>query len=241
MNVILLKELKTFFGAFGVYIIATGFVVICSLFLWFFDNDFNVFNLGNAHLSSYFFIAPWVLMFLIPALTMGLMAEEKQMGTLDWLRGQPISTESILLGKYLAILVIIVFILIPTLIYLPTLQHFSLDKSIDSASILCGYLGLFFLASLFASIGLYISSISSNQVIAYVVTVIVCFLLYFGFQGIASYNLMGNFDYYIRQIGADYHLSSFVKGIIDSRDLIYFIGLDVLFLFMANLSFSEKK
>lgn len=233
MFTIFKKEIRSFFCSPGAYIVASIFILICSLFLWFFDNQYNIFNLGNASLSTFFFIAPWAMLFLIPALTMRQLAEEKQMGTLDWLMTQPIKLHHIILGKYLSVIVLIVFMLIPTLIYIFTLQHFSMDGKTDLGAIASGYIGLFLLSALFAAVGFAMSSATQNQVVAYVASVFICFALFYGFQGLASYNLLGSGDYYMQQIGAEFHYNSFLKGIIDSRDILYFVGFSGLFLYLT--------
>ena len=239
MFTLLKKEIRSFFGTPGSYIVASIFVLICALFLWFFDNEYNVFNLGNASLSTFFFIAPWAFLFLIPALTMRQFAEEKQMGTLEWLLTQPIRIENVILGKYVSVITLIAFMLISTLIFVLTVVHFSLNGQIDNGTVISGYLGLFLLGALFAAIGIAVSTFTQNQVVAYVGTVFICFLMFYGFQGLASYNLLGSLDYYMQQIGAEFHYNSFLKGIIDSRDLIYFISISGLFLCLSYFSLTQ--
>lgn len=236
MLTIFKKEISNYFGTPGAYLVASIFVLICSLFLWFFDNDYNIFNLGNASLSTFFFIAPWAFLLLIPALTMRQIAEEKQLGTLDWLMTQPLKLSHIVVGKYLSVLVLILFILIPTLIYVATVQHFSMDGGADVGTIFSGYIGLFLLGALFASIGILVSSITNSQVVAYVGTVFLCFVMYYGLSGLASYNLLGGMDYYVKQLGAEFHYNSFLKGIIDSRDIVYFVAISALFLWGSYFS-----
>lgn len=239
MLTILKKELTIYFGTYTAYLVAAIFVLITALFLWFFDNEYNVFNLGEASLTTFFFIAPWAFLLLVPALTMRQLAEEKQLGTLDWLFTQPISIQNVVLGKFISVVFLIIFMLIPTLFYPYTLSYFSLDHSMDLGTIFTGYLGLFLLGSLFAAIGICVSAFTSNQVIAYVLTVFCCFVLYYGFQGLASYNLLGSIDYYMQQLGVQYHYNSFLKGILDTRDLLYFLVISGLALIMAQISIQK--
>lgn len=239
MFTIFKKEIRSFFCSPGAYIVASIFVLICSLFLWFFDNQYNIFNLGNASLSTFFFIAPWAMLFLVPALTMRQLSEEKQMGTLDWLMTQPIKIHQIIFGKFFSVLVLILFMLTPTLIYILSLLHFSIDGQADIGAIVSGYLGLFLLGTFFTAIGFAMSSITENQVVAYVASVFICFVLFYGFQGLASYNLLGNADYYMQQMGAEFHYNSFLKGIIDSRDVIYFLGFSGLFLYFTYFTLQQ--
>ncbi|MDO5510298.1 MAG: ABC transporter permease subunit [Weeksellaceae bacterium] len=241
MVTILKKELRYFFGTFNGYLISGAFVVIAALFLWFFDNEYNVFNLGNASLSSFFFLAPWLLLFIVPAMTMRQLAEEKQMGTLDWLFAQAVNKHEIVLGKYFAVLILILFMLSCTLIFVYTTAYFSMGDGIDLGTVFSGYLGLFLLAALFAALGMLVSTLAPNQVVAYVGSIIAGFILYYGFSGLASYNLLGQFDYFMQQIGSEFHYNGFVKGVIDTRDLLYFVLLIALVLWLAYFFILNKK
>ncbi|MCX8677070.1 MULTISPECIES: ABC transporter permease subunit [unclassified Apibacter] len=236
------KELWAYFGTLGAYIVSAAFLLICSLFLWFFDNDFNVFNVGLATLNNFFILAPWVLMFLLPALTMKSIAEEEQNGTLVWLFSQPLSVSSIVLGKYWAILVLVLFSLLPTFTYVYTINNLSIPKgNIDSGIIVSGYIGLLFLSMTFASIGIFCSSLVKNQVLAFVTGVFFCFICFYGFENLASYNLLGNLDYTLQKIGFFQHYTSFTKGIVDTRDIGYFIFVIVGFLLLSIRIINSKK
>lgn len=236
------KELWAYFGTLGAYIVSAAFLLICSLFLWFFDNDFNIFNVGLATLNNFFILAPWVLMFLLPALTMKSIAEEEQNGTLVWLFSQPLSVSSIVLGKYWAIIVLFLFSLLPTFTYVYTINNLSLPKgNIDSGIIVSGYIGLLFLSMTFASIGIFCSSLVKNQVLAFVTGVFFCFICFYGFENLASYNLLGNLDYTLQKIGFFQHYTSFTKGIVDTRDIGYFIFVIVVFLLLSIRIINSKK
>lgn len=236
------KELWAYFGTLGAYIVSAAFLLICSLFLWFFDNDFNVFNVGLATLNNFFILAPWVLMFLLPALTMKSIAEEEQNGTLVWLFSQPLSVSSIVLGKYWAILILVLFSLLPTFTFVYTINNLSLPKgNIDSGIIVSGYIGLLFLSMTFASIGIFCSSLVKNQVLAFVTSVFFCFICFYGFENLASYNLLGNLDYTLQKIGFFQHYTSFTKGIVDTRDIGYFIFVIVGFLLLSIRIINSKK
>lgn len=229
------KELKAYLGSYSTYLVVSFYIIFTALSLWFFENEFNAFNSGNASLSSFFFLSPWAFLLLIPAITMKHFAEEKQLGTLQWLFSQPVKKWNIVLGKYFSSIVIIAFMLLCTVVFIYTLQYFSLNGNLDYGTIFSGYLGLFLLGCLFAAIGTFASAITSNQVVSYVVSVFLCFILYYGFSGLASYNLLGGMDYYLQQLGAEFHYNSFLKGIIDSRDLFYFITLIGFFLTLSYL------
>lgn len=236
MLTILKKELWVYFGNYTVYAVMAGFTVVSALFLWFFDNEYNVFNLSKASLDSFFFLAPWILLFIIPALTMRQFAEEKQLGTLDWLFTQPIKLIHLVVGKFASIKIIIALMLTLTFVFVYSIYHFSLNHIYDLGSIISGYIGLYLLALLFASIGLMTSALFSNQVMAYLFAVFLNFILFYGLQGLASYNLLGGLDYSLQQIGANFHYNAFLKGIIDTRDLFYFIGSTLIFLLFTYVS-----
>ena len=236
------KEFNQFFLGFTAYLSALAFVIISTLFLWFFDNQFNVFNTGNASLSSFFFIGPWIFMFMIPALTMKMIAEEQNNGTLIWLFTLPIKINQVVIGKFLAVVSIIIFCLLCTSLFTFTLENFIIsDQTLDYGTIYDGYLGLFLLGSLFAAIGILTSSLTKNQVMAYVLAVFICFISYYGFEGLASYNLLGSADYYVQKIGSYSHFQQFLKGILDTRDLAYFIILIAILLQASIINLQLKK
>lgn len=236
------KEFSYFFLGSTAYLAALAFAIISALFLWFFDNEFNVFNTGNASLSSFFFIAPWILLFLVPALTMKMIAEEKANGTLTWLFTLPIKNTGIIGGKFLAVVTVIVFCLLPGLLYIGTISGLVIPgQTLDYGVIYSGYIGLFLMSCLFAAIGLFTSSVAKNQVVAYVFAVFICFLMYYGFEGLASYSLLGSADFYVQKIGSYIHFSQFLKGIIDTRDLLYFVCLTALFIQFTILQLQRSK
>lgn len=236
------KEIFHYFTSYMTYISASAFVLICSLFLWFFDNEFNIFNIGTATLSSFFFIAPWILLFLIPALTMRTIAEEESSGTLQWLFTQPIKISGIVIGKFLPILVVLLFCILPTLLFIHTMNQFIIDEqALDYGTFFSGYLGLFLLGSNFAAVGIFTSSFTKNQVAAYVLAVFLNFILYYAFESLASYNLLGTADFYVQKIGMLVHYQQLLKGIIDTRDLIYFIVSITLFLVLTIHNLEQKK
>lgn len=236
------KELAQYFTGYMAYISASAFVLISALFLWFFDNEFNVFNMGTATLSSFFFVAPWILLFLIPALTMRSLAEEESSGTLQWLFTQPIKISGIVWGKFLPIIVVLLFALLPTLLFIYTLnQLVSEGQNLDYGVFTSAYIGLFLLGSSFAAIGLFTSSITKNQVTAYILAIVLCFAWFYAFESLASYNLLGTADYYVQKVGMFTHYQQLLKGIIDTRDLVYFVVIIGLFLSFTQMNLEKKK
>lgn len=236
------KEFSNFYLGFTAYLATATFVIVSVLFLWFFDNEFNVFNTGNASLSSFFFVGPWIFLFMIPALTMKLIAEEQANGTLLWLFTLPIKNNQIIWGKYLAVVSVIIFCLLSTFLFTITLQEFLMpEQELDYGTIFSGYFGLFFMGSLFAAIGLFTSSITKNQVMAYVLAVFFCFIIFYGFESLASYNLLGSMDFYVQKVGSFTHYNQFLKGIIDSRDLLYFVILIAILNQASIVNLENKK
>lgn len=224
MNAILKKELWSFFGNWNAWLIIAAFSLISTLFLFFFDNDSNIFEIGMASLQSYFALCPWLLMFIIPALSMKSFAEEQQSGTLYWLFAQPISIVQLVLGKLLSVIIVGFLCIIPSLVYLYTIYTLGIPEgNLDFGATLGSYLGLSLLVAAFSSIGVLASSLSSNQIMAYLLGVLLCFFLYFGIEQLASYKLLGGADYYLSNLGGYQHYISLSRGLVDSRDVFYYL------------------
>lgn len=228
------KELQQFFSSLTAYIVLIVFLVVNALYL-FVLKDSNIFGLGYATLEPFFSLAPWVFIFLIPAVSMRSFSEEFRTGTFEIIKTLPISSWQIVLGKYLAVLVIMVVALIPTLLYPFTLQSLSAQGGIDTGGITGSYIGLFFLAAVFSAIGIWCSALSSNSVVSFLFAAFMCLILYFGFSAISKLPLFtGTIDYYIDMLGIDLHYRSISRGVIDSRDIIYFGSVIFLFLFASR-------
>ena len=236
------KEFWSYFGNYSAWLILAAFCLISGLFLFFFENSFNILDIGNASLQSYFVLVPWLLIFIIPALSMKSLAEEQQSGTLYWLFSQPIKVSEIVIGKFLAVWVIGILCLIPSLIYYYTINTLGVPQgNIDNGMTFGSYIGLILLIGAFSSIGILASSISSNQIMAYLVGVLICFILYFGIEQLASYKLLGDADFILQNIGFYHHFMSFTRGLIDTRDLFYFILVIILALTFSCLFVEKKK
>lgn len=242
MLAIFKKELWTYFGNWTAWMIMAGFVVVTGLFLFFFENQFNFFEIGSASMQSYFVLVPWLLLFIIPALSMKSLAEEQQNATLQWLFSQPIKIQNIVLGKFLSVWLIGILCLFPSLIYVFSLYELGVPTgNLDLGMSIGGYVGLILLIGAFSAIGILASSISSNQIMAYLVGVLMCFILYFGIEQLASYKLLGGFDYILQNIGFYYHFMAFTRGLIDTRDVFYFILVMAVCLFLAKILVEKKK
>ena len=236
------KELWTYFGNFSAWIIISAFSLIGTLFLFFFENDFNIFDIGTATLQSYFVLAPWLLLFIIPALSMKTLAEEKQSGTLSWLFSQPVKISEIILGKFFAVWILGVCCILPSLVYLYTIYDLGIvTGNIDLGATFGSYFGLLFLIGAFSAVGIFASALASNQVMAYLIGVLLSFLLYFGIEQLSSYKLLGAADYYLANLGFYKHFLSFTRGLIDTRDVFYFLLVMTAFLFSAKVLVDNKK
>lgn len=217
------------------------FLVAIGMFMWVFPES-SVLEYGFADMQTLFNMAPWVFLFLIPAITMRTFAEEKREGTIELLLTKPIADLELILGKYFAALLLAIFALLPTLLYYYSVYELGNPQgNVDSAAVVGSYLGLIFLAGVFAAIGVFASSISSNQIISFVVAVFLCFIIYTGFDSIASIPVWGSYNYLISQLGIAYHYTAISKGLIDSRDLLYFISVIVVMILATKLVLRSRK
>jgi len=227
------KELHQFFSSLTGYIAIILFLLVNGFFL-FVLKDSNIFDFGYASLDKFFELAPWIFIFLVPALAMRSLAEEFKTGTFEILQTKPLSKWQIVTGKYFSILIVLLFVIVPTFIYIFTIKKLSATGNIDSGGITGSYIGLFLLAAVFAAISLCCSSFTNNAVVAFLVSAFVCLILYFGFNAISKLPVfLGKADYYIEMIGIDFHYRSISRGLLDSRDVLYFVSIIFLFLLIT--------
>ena len=232
MIAILKKEFNSFFASPIAYLVIGVFLLINGLFLFLFKDDFNILNAGFADLNSFFYLTPWVFIFLIPAITMKSFADEFNNGTIELLKTKPISNWQIVLGKFWAALLLVVIALIPTITYVYTVHQLGNPiGNIDFGATIGSYIGLFFLAATYTAIGLFTSTLSKNQIVAFILGVFSTFFLFYGFDAISN-----SFDnnLTIQQIGINEHFKSISRGIIDTRDLVYFTSVTIFFLFITK-------
>jgi len=242
MYSLLKKEIQAFLGSLIGYIVIVVFIAIMSLIMWVFPGDLNVMDSEYASLDPLFTMAPWIFMFLIPAVTMRLFADENRSGTIELLLTKPLTDLQIILSKYFAGLLLVIFSLLPTLIYYATVYYLGAPVgNLDVGGTWGSYLGLLFLASGFVAIGLFASSLSDNQVIAFIIAVFMSFICFIGFDFISSLELFGAVDLLIMKLGVNEHYASMSRGVIDSRDAIYFVSLIVFFLMLCRLKLSARK
>lgn len=229
MKSIVLREIKSFFGSAVGYLVIALFLVLNGLFLWVFEGEFNILNSGFADLTPFFSIAPWILLLLIPSVTMRSFSDEKKQGTLELLLTKPISSWDIVLGKFLGAFVLIVIAIIPTFLYVYVLSELGNPQgNFDLGSTLGSYFGLLFLIAAYTSIGIFTSTLSDNQIISFITSIILCFFFYYGFEAIAK--VFTSFASSIGMLGMQEHFKSMSRGVIDTRDVIYFLSISALFL-----------
>jgi ABC-2 type transport system permease protein len=239
MYPILKKELTSFFASPIAYLVIGVFLLINGLFLFIFNDDFNILNAGFADITPFFYLAPWVFLFLIPAITMKSFADEFNTGTIELLKTKPISDWQIVLGKFWASLVLVCISIIPTFIYVYTVYQLgNPEGNIDFGSTIGSYIGLLFLAATYTAVGLYTSTLSKNQIVAFIIGVFITFILFYGFEAIAA--SLKNDSFNIQQLGINAHFKSISRGVIDTRDIIYFLSVTFFFLFITKIRLENE-
>ena len=240
MKALLFREIKSFFGSPIGYLVIAIFLILNGLFLWIFDGDYNILNSGFADLSPFFTISPWILIFLIPAVTMRSFSDEMKQGTLELLLTKPLSIWQIVNGKFFGAVLLIVIAIIPTFIYVYVISSLGMPEgNIDMGSTIGSYFGMLFLISGYSAIGIFTSTLSDNQSVAFLLAVFLCFLFYFGFDGIANY--LPSIENFISNLGMNSHFKSMSRGVIDTRDLLYFVSITIFFLSLTVFKLKSLK
>lgn len=240
MKALLFREIKSFFGSPIGYLVIAIFIILNGLFLWIFDGEYNILNSGFADLSPFFTISPWILIFLIPAVTMRSFSDEMKQGTLELLLTKPLSIWQIVNGKFFGAVLLIVIAIIPTFIYVYVISSLGMPEgNIDMGSTIGSYFGLLFLISGYSAIGIFTSTLSDNQIVAFLLAVFLCFFFYFGFDGIATY--LPSIENFISNLGMNSHFKSMSRGVIDTRDLLYFVSITILFLSLTVFKLKSLK
>ena len=240
MRVLILKEVRGFLGSLIGQVVVVVFLLLTGLFLWVFPN--NILDTGYADLSPLFFIAPWVFLFLVPAVTMRSFSEERRTGTIELLLTKPLTELQLVLAKYIAAVILIFFALLPTLVYWYSPNELAMPKgNLDTGGIIGSYIGLLLLACCFGAIGVFASSITDNQVVAFMIAVFLCFFLYLGFDLIASFDAFGVLEGPIKSIGIQEHYASLSRGVVDLRDVLYFLGTITVFLLFTRTALQSRR
>lgn len=235
------KEWRQFFSSLTGYLAIAVFLLLMGLFLFVFP-DTSILDYGFATLDKFFDLAPWVLLLLIPAITMRSFPDEFKSGTWELLQTRPLTIWQIVFGKYLASLLLALLALLPTLVYVFTIKKLSVTGTIDTGGIIGSYIGLVMLVMVFTAIGIFCSAFTSNAVVGFLAGALGCFILYNGFEALSRIpSFKGNADYYLEQAGISYHYRSMSRGLIEVKDVVYFLSATALFLVMTGKRLKERK
>lgn len=230
MYPIFVKEITGFFSSLTGYMVIIVFLLVNSLFMWIFPGELNILNNGYAGLDTLFFISPWVFLFLVPAVTMKMFAEEKRLGTLELLYSRPVTEREIIYGKYFASIMLVIMALLPCIVfYLSVFMLGETAGNLDKGGTRGAFLGLFFLAAVYASAGLFSSSLTDNQVVAFIVAIILSFFIFIGFDSLAYLPGLKKIDEFVINLGISEHYRAISRGVLDLRDIIYFVAVAALF------------
>jgi len=242
MYALLKKEIKSFLSSLIGYVVIVVFLLVLGLFMWVFSVDSNVLHNGYANINPLFEIAPWVFLFLIPAITMRSFAEERKSGTIELLLTRPLLDIQIVFAKFLAGLILVMFSLLPTLVYYYSVNQLgSPPGNIDTGGMWGSYIGLLFLGGAFVAIGIFASALSDNQIISFVMAVAFCAFCYVGFDNLSSLEIFNKADTFLLSMSINTHYVSMSRGVIDTRDMLYFISLIGIFLFATRTVVESRK
>lgn len=242
-----IKEIRSFLSSLIGYVAIGVFISLIGAFMWLIPSEstggMNVMENGFANIDPLFALAPWVYLFLIPAITMRTFSEEKKTGTIELLLTRPLSDFQIVMAKYFAGFTLVIISLLPTLIYYYTVSKLAADQhvGIDTGGMWGSYIGLLFLGAGFVSIGIFASAVSENQVIAFIIALLLCFFCYTGFEYIARSGLFGRYDALVKSLGITEHYISMSRGVIDTRDMLYFVSVIAIFNISTKLVLQSRK
>jgi ABC-2 type transport system permease protein len=239
---VLKKELLTFFGSATGYIVICLFLLLNGLFLWIIPGDYNIPDNGYANVDGLFYLAPWLYLFLCPAVTMRFFSEERLSGTWELLITKPLSKWAIVLGKFFAGWILVLLALLPTVIYYFTVSYIAEPEgNVDSGAFWASFIGLGMLASIYTAVGVLASALSSNQIISFIVAAVLSFFMLYGFDLAAGFLSQGNLADAITNLGILKHYSSISRGVIDLHDMVYFLASAFVFLWLAERAVERKE
>ena len=242
MGALLLKEIRVFLSSVIGYVVIGVFLLLTGLFMWGFPGNLNVLDQGYATMDTLFYVAPWVFMFLVPAITMRSFSEEKRTGTIELLLTRPLTDLQVVLAKYLAGVVLVLLALLPTLIYFYSVWTLGNPPgNIDRGATWGSYLGLFFLGGGFTAIGIFASVLTDNQVVAFILALLLCFICYSGLDMLADFEYFGTLDNVMQQMSITVHYDAMSRGVIDTRDVVYFISLAGIFIALTRGVLENRK
>ena len=242
MFAIFKKEITGFFSSLTGYIVIIVFQLVNSLFMWIFPGEWNIFDSGYAGLDTLFFLSPWVFLFLVPAVTMRMIAEEKRLGTIELIYSKPVTEREIVTGKFLASVALVLLALIPGLVYYISVYNLGeIPGNLDKGATWGAFIGLFFLASVYVSAGIFASSLTDNQVIAFIIAVLISFFMFAGFDSFAYLPGLNKIDQLVIRLGINEHYKSLSRGVIDLRDIVYFAAIVTIFNEATRLVLLSRK
>jgi ABC-2 type transport system permease protein len=242
MIALLRKEINGFFNSLVGYSVIATFLVLTNLMLWVIPGSFNIPELEMASMEPFFFLAPWVMLLLIPAITMKSFAEETDSGTIELLFTRPLSDSQIIYAKFFGALILVIIALFPTLLtYYTIIAYGNPQGNIDHGATIGSYIGLILLASGYVAVGIFASCLTSSQIVAFVISIVMCFMLFFAFHALASFDLLGSFDDVILKAGIKFHYDHMSTGLIDTRDVIYFLTLIIIFLLLTKFRLGMRR
>ena len=236
------KELGNFFSSLIGYLTIAVFLVLTGLMLWVLRSDFNILDYGYASMDGLFLIGPFLYLFLIPAITMRSLAEEKRTGTIEMLMTRPLSDWTIVWAKFLAAWTLVLISLLPTLVYYVSVYILGDPVgNIDTGAVVGSYLGLLLLGGAFVAIGLFCSSLTNNQIVSFILAALLCAVAYLGFESVYNMGILGDADLFVKRLGMRDHYESISRGVIDSRDVVYFACIMALFLMATRMVLQSRK
>jgi ABC-2 type transport system permease protein len=241
MGSIFVKEIKGYFSGLVGYVVIIVLLLICGLFMWVLPAT-NLLDYGYLSLEKFFAFVPWLLLLLIPAITMRMFPDEFKSGTIEILLTKPLSEMQLIVGKYLASFVLVIMALAPTLIYVASMKFLAAPgHTMDTGGIIGSYLGLLCLAASFCAIGIFCSALTSSQIVGFLFSLLGCLVFYFGFEAISVLPAFtGGVDYFFSALGLKSHYDSISRGVIDTRDIFYFAGIITLFLLGTHLLLKKR-
>jgi len=236
------KEISGFFSSLTGYMVIVVFLVINSLFMWVLPGELNILDSEYAGLDTLFLISPWVFLFLVPAITMRMIAEEKRLGTIELIYSRPVTERAVIWGKYFASVSLVLLSLLPGLVYYLSVYYLGeTHGNLDTGGTMGAFLGLFFLAAIYAAIGIFASSLTENQPVAFIIAVLLCFILLSGFESIAYLPGLKKLSEFVTGLGINEHYKSMSRGVIDIKDMAYFATVVVIFNEATRLKMLSRK
>ena len=242
MFAIFRKEIGGFFSSLTGYLVIVVFLLANSLFMWVLPGEWNILDSGYAGLDTLFSLSPWIFLFLVPAITMRMIAEEKKLGTIELIYSRPVTERDVVYGKFFASLVLVLLALLPGLVYYLTVYYLGeTPGNLDRGGTLGAFIGLFLLAAIYASAGIFSSALTDNQVIAFILSVVICFILFIGFDSFAFIPGLKKIDEFVTMAGINYHYKSISRGVVDIRDISYYLAVVIIFNEATRLTLLSRK